>query len=337
MRPKGFSVGTDFVNAKVRGMRSKLFEGERVRTLASARHLPELFRQVRPLAGFAGHLEFERMLAGDFVRDLDRVLRYLDGAMFALFEWLIVRQQLENIKVALRFYGAGGSPAAAAALICPMPSWLALPLDKLLAAPDLRRFAAALPVPELAAALARWLDSPRRLDGFTLEMVLDSAYLRKLRRLALTAKGWTRRLVAFDVDAQNLLLLLRAKFNYSFAFDDVHEFLTPSGVYLSAEAASAVYAAADWAGAIRAIPAGCLPAADREGASALAQIEDGLALRQYRLAVRCFVESVLDLAVVTGYYYIKRTELANLVRLTEGIRQGLPREEVEARLLLAHR
>jgi hypothetical protein len=66
-------ISQDFVAAQVRGMRSKLFEGNRLVALADSKSLPELFRRVRPRDTFEGHLAFERDLLADQIRELDRI------------------------------------------------------------------------------------------------------------------------------------------------------------------------------------------------------------------------------------------------------------------------
>ena len=104
MRRERSTVCFDFINAKVRGKRSKLFESHRLRSLAECRTLPDLFRRVYPSRGFTNHLDFERLLLSDHIRHLDKVSRYLSGRVSDLFQWLMVRYQLENLKVVVRVF-----------------------------------------------------------------------------------------------------------------------------------------------------------------------------------------------------------------------------------------
>ena len=80
-------------------------------------------------------------------------------------------------------------------------------------------------MPEFREALLAVVEETRQPDLFALEMALDRAYFKKLAWLTRRMKGWTRRLVSFDVDSHGLLLLLRARFNYDRSFDDVKPFL----------------------------------------------------------------------------------------------------------------
>ena len=107
-----------------------------------------------------------------------------------------------------------------------------------------------------------------------------------------------------------------------------------SGVCLTRDFAAQVYAANDLPQAINAIPPAILPREKLRGILSLRGLEELLLAQQYRLANRCFAASVVSIAAVVAYYYIKRVEFANVVRVTEGVRHSMPRADIESRLLL---
>ena len=332
----------DFVNAKVRGMRSKLYEGPRLLALAQAGTLPEIFHGVYPAETFSGYLQFERKLAEDHVRDLKLVSGYLSGALGELFAWLLVGYQVENAKVALRLHWAGGDRRAAEEQMIAPTRALTERLDKLLQAPTLAAFAQAMPVPELRDALLRAAGATPVADSgppptALFDMALDSAYLRKLVRLASPFDGWIRRLTAFDVDGRNVLLLLRARFGYDRPLDEVRPFLTPGGVYFRQHEADRLAAAPGLGEALAFVEERFLPPDLRRSSAGLPELEDALQRQQYRLAVHGFAESVIAEPLVVAFFYIKRAELANLVRLTESLRHGLSRDEIGRELLVLER
>jgi len=331
------TVSIDFVNARVRGMRSKLYESERLVELADTRSLPELFRRLRPSDAFAGHLEFEQRLAGDTVRELNTISRYLSGNYNRLFCWLLAHFQLENLKVVLHAYMAHEPPTAAEKLMTPAPAWLGVDVASLFQAPNLRRFAAALPMKELRNDLAKLLDKNEAPEPAVVEMTLDSAYLKTLGLLAAATQGWTRELAGREVDARNVLLMLRARFNFNRDFAVIRSFIEPSGVRLTRYRVERIAGARGLPEALAVAAEICLPFGERGSFATIQQFEDALVRTQYRLASRCLAEAVLEEAVVFGYYYIKCAELANLVRLTESIRYGLTRDEIKERLLLLSR
>ena len=162
---------------------------------------------------------------------------------------------------------------------------------------------------------------------------LDKAYGERLLQLCAGMDEWILRLVAYDVDARSLFFVLRAKFNYKLAFSDIERFVVASGVYLKPRHATQFYAAADLAQAIGAMPVSLLSRERRRGIISLQQLEEALLLQQYRLAARCFAESVVSISAAFAYYYIKRIEFANVIRVTEGVRHSMPRADIESRLL----
>jgi len=328
-------IPEDFINAKVRGMRSKLLEGNRLIALADSKSLPELFRRVQPSYTFESHVAFERDLLADHIRELDRISKCLSGRVGDLFRWLLTYYQLENLKVALRAYVAKEAVVDAEAMMAPVPAPLALPLPRLFEAPDLRRFAKGVPVAEFRDALIAEIGAAGETpDPAVLDTALDKAYCERLLQLCPGMDEWILKLVAYDVDVRSLFLIFRAKFNYNVAFSEIERFIVASGVYLTPDLAARLYAARDLPQAIGAMPSALLPRERRRAVLSLRELEESLLLGQYRLANRCFVESIVNISAVVAYYYIKRVEFANVVRVTEGVRHGIPRSDIESRLLL---
>jgi vacuolar-type H+-ATPase subunit C/Vma6 len=335
MKRQAAVIPEDFINAKVRGMRSKLLEGNRLTALADCKGLPELFRRVQPAYTFENHVAFERDLLADHIRQLDLISKYVPGRVGELFRWLLAYYQLENLKVALRAFIAKEPVGHAEAMMAPVPESLSLPVPRLFEAPDLRRFAKALPVAEYRDALIEEIAATGETpDPVVLDTALDKMYCEKLLQLCPGTDEWIVRLVAYDVDVRSLFLIFRAKFNYNIAFSEIEKFIVASGVYLPRKLASRLYAARDLSQAISAMPSSFLPREKRRAILSLRDLEESLLLQQYRLANRCFVESVVNISAVIAYYYIKRVEFSNVVRVTEGVRHGLPRTDIENKLLL---
>jgi vacuolar-type H+-ATPase subunit C/Vma6 len=327
------TISEDFIVAQVRGMRSKLFEGNRLVALADSKSLPELFRRVRPGDTFEGHLAFERHLLADQIRELDGISRHLSGRVAQVVQWLLAHYELENLKIALRAYVSKKTIAEAEAVMAPTPAWLALPMSRLFDAPDLRRFAAQVPVEEFREAMLQEIEADKAPDSAALETALDAAYCRKLLQLSGGTGEWVRKLAAFDVDLRALSFILRSKFNYNLPLARIRPFIVTSGLYLTPAFGERFYAARDLAQAINAVPRSLLSLEKRRGIASLQQLDEALLLRQYRLATRCFIESAVEIPTVIAYCYIRRIEFANLVRVTESVRHSLPRADVESRLL----
>lgn len=331
-------VSHDFINAKVRGMRSRLYESSRLLALCDARHLPDLVRRIYPQRPVGSCPEFERELTRDCLAELDLIRRYVNGPVLEALSWLMRRHQLANVKVALRHFLAGGSADSLAPLLVPAPRWLDLPLQEMLGAADLRGFVAAIPVEELRTQAELAMSEGDPADRpFRVEMGLDLGYCERLGALATALPAKARSLVRLDIDGSALLSVLRAGRAYDMEFADIRPFLPVGSGTLDERAFAAVHEAEDLAAALSAIPRSVLPAAAREGVAELADLEFALLLRMYRLANRYYYGDMLDVGVIVAYAYIKRVELANLTRLTESVRYGFPREEIVRRLLFAGR
>ena len=153
----------DFLNARLHGLRSRLFEGDRLEALLRAQTLPELAQAMigEPLLAQVGALE--RRLVSDHVAALARLSRHMAGAVRACFRALLGRYRTENLKVVVRWRADPEPRTSPAPLLVPLPDWLEMPYEPLIAAPDVPALVAALPDPQLARAARRGLAAFERL------------------------------------------------------------------------------------------------------------------------------------------------------------------------------
>jgi vacuolar-type H+-ATPase subunit C/Vma6 len=331
-------ASSDFVNAKVRGMRSSLLENDRLQALTESRTLAELARRLHPESTEAPtHLGLQRRFNDETAAELNRLARFLAAEVLTAYECVLQRYPLDVVKVILRAHLTHTDRAAVEPLISAMPYGLALPLDRLFEAADLRRFAEELPFRPMRIALRSVLKANERPDAFILEAALDSAYFRSLGDSARKVENPARKLLSFDVDSRNLLLALRAKFTYHWEYANAADFLVPSGVYLSNDLLRAVFGAVDVTDAINRLPLTFIPKEARLTATTAAQLEDLLLRLLYARARAAFAGLVLDEGIAIAYAYVKQIEMLNLARLTEGVRHGLPRDEIAAHLMLLER
>ena len=88
-----------YVSAKLRALRSRLWEGEDLRTLAHKRSLTELAAAVRPTQVFVDRIAFERQLTTDHVVHLATLALLVEGALVVMTDWLEYRRpDFERIK-----------------------------------------------------------------------------------------------------------------------------------------------------------------------------------------------------------------------------------------------
>lgn len=316
-------------------------EAERLDQLARIRSLPELARALYPEARLATALDLERRLVEEQVRELALLAPKIGGASGRLLEWLLVRFQMENLKVLARGLARGMSLAEIQPHLVPLPHDLALASEALASAGSIEAFAALVPDAVLKdgvlAAADLYKANPR---PFFIESGLDQAYLGELlsraRAVPLADRADVVALVRQEVDTFHLTLVARGRFTYGLKAEELVRFHV-RGAAITRERFLRMASAEDLgAAAVVAGPAVMGWAAGR-GAAPPPSL-DAVALeamawnRYWRLANRTFRHSHMGLGAVVAYTAIRRVELANLIRLSEGIRAGLPADVIRRRL-----
>jgi len=330
------AVDLPYIIAKVRAMRSAMYEGDRLAALNRARTVPELAQRLGFGEIAAGHLQVERLLTARHVADLVKVARLLDGRPGALCDWLLARYQLENLKVTLRFWAAGEPVERLAGLLVEVPGFPALAVEELTEARDLSGFIRLVQEPIFARGLSEGLDYWQS-EGrtFLAEAGLDAAYFRELHEqqaaLGAADRAATRRVVGADIDIYNLLLVTRSQVNYHLQLEDVQPFVVAGGTITRS---SLLEARGETPGAILSkLPSVAALHLGDVMPESLPELEDALLLRLHGLANRRYYQSMLDLGAPVAFYYLKRNELANLVRVVEGLRYELQWSDVAKRLV----
>jgi len=328
----------DFLNARLRGMRSRLFEGPRLAALTETRRLPDLAEAVlgEPLDLTAG--SFQRRLAADHVADLARLSRHMRGCERDFFLALLERYRTENLKVVLRWRADPHPRTSPAPLLVPLPDRLELPYERLIAEPDLAGLIRALPEKRLVKAGLMGLDAGEDEGGtFFLEAALDEAtfafVLEKHGALPRSARAATAEILGRELDVYGIMFVARASQTYSLAWDAIAPFLPEPGPDTSAGLLQRVHGAADPAAVLALVPQAATGRRDEADAADLAAVERLLWRRLAARAGRLFHQSLFDLGMAAAYVYLKRVELFNLIRIVEGVRYHLSPAEMGARLI----
>jgi len=334
----------EYLAARLHGRRSRLAEAERLDALCRLTHLAELGHAVYPDAEFHTAADFQRRLAQHLVRELSGFLKHLEGPGADLLAWMLVRFQVENMRVLLRSFMHRTPLEGPEKYLLSLPHDLTLDVQALMAAESLEEFTELLPSgtprKSLREALGTYHDQPR---PFFLEAALDRGYFQELLARAEQLSGEDTELikpiVLQEVDAFHLMLIVRGKFQYGLTPElllplRVHGSGIPSAQFSSMLGAPDILTAASLAvgRAIDALPS-------ELGSSEASATVDPSALealvwkRNLRLSKRAFRRSHMGLGAVVGYLGIRRVEVANLITLSEGIRVGVATEAIRARLI----
>lgn len=330
-------VGYPFLNAKIRAQRSRAYHKERLAELVSRRTVPELAQDLYPDQRFADHLDLERRLTVDHVRQLARLTAFVPGVPGELLGWMLQRYQIENLKVLLRFVATGEQPDDWADYLVPVPAAEPVPAEDLLSSGDLSTFVRRVQrmgFRDLCVALAR--DPELATRPFTIEAAWDLVYYRRLADVVGRVRGQDRQpvleLVGHEIDTYAVLFALRARLNYAMEVDEIVRLTPTCGRRVRAKVIRQIAQCNDLDGAAPAIPSAALGG----GRGPLRDIEDVETLlwdRTCRLAARMFGSPAQGPGIVVAFFYLKRVELMNLIRLVELLRYRASRDEIRGRLI----
>jgi len=325
-------VPFEFLNAKLRGRRRRVHEGERLRELASCRSVEELASRLYPREGISTRLGLERLLRQDCATELTCWTYYLSADAARFYTALVRRFQIENIQVLLRLFAGGDKAASPEQYLPELPEELTVPAGELLASGDLEEFVGKLPrdlADAAAGTLELWRDT-----GTTafMEMALDRAYWDGVIGACSVPPSWgfgaCSAPVLCELNGARLLAVLRAGRGYDIGWEQVAA-LVPAGGTARAEYAPFYVAdgvlrelhADPSAGNVAAKVPGISQAKDAES---LVALEDLLWQSAFRLANRLYYGVPEGPAVLVGYFYVRRNELKNLTALVESLHYGRP-------------
>jgi vacuolar-type H+-ATPase subunit C/Vma6 len=338
----------DYLCAGLHGRRSRMAEGERLASLCQARVFSELAEAVTSGSEPGNVREFQRLLTNDLVHDLSGITARLSGPGGHLVRWLLIRFLAENFKVLVRTRLSGRLEKDGHDYLIPLPGDLALDVEGLSTARSIDDFTSRAPKgwlrESVEEAVARFGKDP---PPFFAEATLDHAYFRELlarvENLAEQDREMARPLFVQEVDIFHLMTILRGRFHYGIAPEDVLRFHVP-GTRISRRlyeemagdqnARQAVERVTAKVFEISSIGGEPIPLKDSpsSGGSVDASFLEGLAWRRFAcLAHNAFRQSHMGLGAVLGYLCLRRIEVANLFTVSEGIRKGVAARTIDAR------
>lgn len=340
-----FDTSYEYLNAKLHGMKSAMFEGGRLVELLRVRDMADLARELLPgqEVTITSPFDIERRLTQAYFADLDRVCCNLGGAPERFFEGFLRKVDAENLKLVVRHWfthrqtGRAELEAVQAQLLATRVSAV-LPLASMLESPTLDDLISFIPNDSTRVRLTQILrshqDSPK---PFTVEIGLDAAYYEQLAdgaaALARADREVATELVGMDVDISILLWAFRLSQNYGVSSDALVGLLAALGTNVRRSHLSALWQATTDQERIAAVPSvyrKCLP---RAGSTDISACEQALYTYLYRVALRYFRRMTSDIAGVVSYYFLKRSELVNLIRVVQAVRYGLPEDAAKAFLI----
>jgi V/A-type H+/Na+-transporting ATPase subunit C len=334
-----------FINAKVRGMRSRFLAEAAFRQLAATKDVRDLasalaqtrYREalngVDPSSVEAVESALERFETGELLV----ILKYAKGGSRDLVRLLLERYDIERLKAALRLMHSGSAPAEPAA---GGPVVMAFSEHAVATAPSLREAAALVPEGDYRAALegsAAAVEERRTL--FPAEFALDRALFGRIWKAGMDMnardRGLVRSLVGVEIDLKNLDWLSRFRTYYKLSSSEIRDLLLPNGTRLDAKSLQKMISEERIEDAFGRVTRGTgvpVPEAGT-GAAAADGMERFLSHVLLAEARRAFRGNPLSIGSLLGYFYCLRMETRNVKTLFTGKRLGLNPQQVESYLV----
>jgi vacuolar-type H+-ATPase subunit C/Vma6 len=329
----------EFIQAKAHGLRSRVYELDRLDDLCDLRTIPQLWHRLYPEDSPADHHELQRRLLADHVATLEVIRRHLPERLAPLYTWMMRRYQIENLKVLLRAWKAHEPVQRVLPFLAPGGGEFALDAAAFLAAPDLSDFLLLIPESDLRSATLQGAPQVAQAgETFFAEAALDATYytglLERHQQLPPPHREGTAAVVHLEAAVYNILAVFRLKLNYAIPYEKARAFLvqgTPRAFELER-----LYDYPDFGDMLGLIPREVVRPEDLLEVTAIPDLEPVLWERLLHVANRQFYRSVGDLGAVVALYTVKRVELANLIRVIEGVRYGMKPTVIRRGLIRVH-
>jgi V/A-type H+/Na+-transporting ATPase subunit C len=338
----------DYLAVCLHGRRSRMAEAGRLEELSRLGNLQEFVHAIFPKVDLKEASDFQCHAVNELIRELSGFPAHVTGPAAELLKWVLVRFQVENLKVLIRFCITKRPVADPEQYLVTLPKDLTLPVHALAAAESLPDFVKLVP----KGLVRENLESAREIYGdhphpFFPEGAMDQAYLQELIERA-GRLGWedreiVRPMVCQEVDIFHLMLVIRGKFHYGVT----PEMLLPlhvAGARISRSLFSRMLADSDLPTSMDRVAGSVLDATPSGGApgdeGAITAV-DGATLvhlawkRFLRLANLAFRRSHMGMGAVLGYTGLRRMEVANLTTVSEGIERGIDAGTIRTHLISA--
>jgi V/A-type H+/Na+-transporting ATPase subunit C len=331
----GIEVPSEFLYARLHGRRTMLYEGERLLALADATDVPDLAYRIYPHAEIADQFELELQIQNACVEELAFVGRYAGGPQRALYDALMRRYVVEDLKVLLRQFRQEAGRSQQAALIR-LPRRYSLPVEELADSGNIEEFIGRIPDYALrrGAMDALPLYSSTGRKAF-LEMGLDrgcwQAVGAALRALPADEREDCQAPVRREFDSVRFTAVLRASRVYGLSWEQFQAVVPTGWGRLSSSMMRSLFEGAGQPEALRimeSIAPGSRNHLRPEGEGDITALEDALWRSTARLARHRFGASESGFGLLVAYFYLKQDETRHLMSLTQMVRRGMASEEI---------
>lgn len=335
-----------YINARVKGMRSRLLSPGRLEELLGLPNLDAFLQALantpygpelqEALTRYHGLRAVDEALARAFQKASRRVLSFADGRPRTLIQVLLMQWDVHNLRAVLRAKHAGHPPEVVEPTLVPAAELSDVRLRELLRQPDVAAVVSTLATWEhpLAEGLAAALpDYQASQDLLSLELALDRTYYDWALRAA-RGRGYDARrvaeLVRAQVDFTNVKTAFKLQQFPDLAPEERERFFLDGGAVVTREVFRNLADPKTAEVGMRELRArGIHP----EG-STPAEVERWLEQEATRRMADLYLGDPLGVDVVVGYLTLLANEIRNLRLIARSKALGIPRDLVRREMAL---
>ncbi len=334
----------DYLAALVHARRSRMAEGERLDFLCRNKGLPEFYREIYPNSEFREIRDFQRQLVQELISEISDFRTHMSGPADDLLGWTLVRFQVENLKVLIRVCLKKASIEDITGYLVSLPKELSLDTKGLTAAESLEDFVRLIPKGLLQEYLKKSLKVYHdHLQPFYFEAALDCGYFQglidRVERLSREDQEIIKPMIYQEIDIFHLMMIARGKYFYNLT-SSVLSPLHIRGTKITHALFVAMLNDVDLFASTGRVAERVLDTPlPKQGSSDGLMIVDASMLeslvwrRYFRLANRAFRRGNIGLGAIMGYAGLRRIEVANLIAISEGIKNGMNDETIRSHLI----
>jgi len=327
------SAPIEYLNAKLRGRRSKLYEGERLRELAGAENLERLCGVLYPGEDITKCTDLERRIRRDCIDELLSLLPFLTGRAGCLYYALLERFRVENLKLILRYALSERKPEGGDVELLELPPKLSLPVKRLLSISNAADFVANIEDKTIRSGAAAGLPLYEKTQNKAfIEMGLDRGYWKGVHDALGRLPAWEREecLPPLENEAFSLRLLcvLRAARIYELEWADVEPVLGSSWHKPSPATLRRVHQDPSPESVLKNVSHLSRLGLSSHDLQSIPKLEESLWKATVDIANRQYYRCMDSPAILVSYFYLKRAEAKRLAGLAEMLRYGAQRREI---------
>jgi|GEM_PF-2283358 len=337
-----------FINAKIRGMKSRLLDDVKYRQLLETTHL-EGFLKVLQETAYAPQLmdvdsgdpdisEITRALDQNLLKTYHTIFKFFNPKVESSFLFqLLGKLEVENLKIILRGKYKGVSAPLISDTLVETNGYSKLDFEELLNSKDIAHFISELSSSPYGSVLEKTLPIfEKEHRTIVLERCFDRVHYTQLWDAMNQLSGLDRDMVKMYLgsffDVTNIMIILRYRLFYEMMPQDISAMMHPMKYKLSAEDAERLLSVTEED--YRDVFAGTYYGKRVGPYQNLSELERSLNLVLLSVIRKMLTGPPFHLGTLVAYLSLKEIEVNNLKSIAEGKRHALGEEDISNVLIL---